>query len=84
MRELHLDMVQSGQLPLTRVWEIFKYFRTAPPVHLLIRDWCGYKNEEAASEEWMPSAILADAPRMKVIPPHILRQLEIRKAANAT
>lgn len=77
-------MVQAGQLPLTRVWEIFRYFKSSPPVHLLIRDWVGYKNSEAETgQDFQMPPEIADAPRVKELPPHILKHLQSIRDSNA-
>ena len=84
MRELHLSMDQYGALPITRVWEIFKYFKAAPPLHLLVRDFVGYQingTEEAPSP--LP-AELADAPLNSNLPAAVRRDIEEMRKLHAS
>lgn len=72
-------MQQSGALPITRVWEIFKYFRSSPPLHLLVRDFVGYKDPSADEDKpfEMPSE-MHSAPVTKTLPSHLTRHLQMK------
>jgi hypothetical protein len=90
MRELHLDMGQTGQLPLSRVWEIFKYFKASPPLHLLVRDFVGYKPDASESDPSEPFDVaglaktMGDIPTTRTVPAHIRAHIEEMRKANAS
>lgn len=91
MRELHLDLSQVGELPLPRVWEIFKYFKTSPPLHILVRDFVGFKPEskEDSNEPFDVDGLASCAPPGGIpitrnVPEHIRAHLEEMKRANAS
>lgn len=86
MREFHFNMQECDRLPLPRVWEILKQFKTSPPRHLLLRDFVGFKPPSDNSQPFDVEEITAkygDIPTTKTLPPHLRAHLEEIGKANA-
>ena len=78
-----MSFQECGQLPMPRVFEIFKYFKAAPPLHLLVRDFVGYKPDGTDFDMEGLMGQLGDVPRTTNVPAHIRNHIESLRSQNA-